>query len=167
LFRTLQQRKFSQELNQKMRAIIQRTKKASVTIENKVFSEIEKGLLILVGIEENDTEEDIIWLCKKITQMRIFSDENGKMNLSVLDISGEILVISQFTLFASTKKGNRPSFINSAKPEIAIPLYENFVKQLNTIIKTEVKTGVFGADMQVGLVNDGPVSIWLDSKNRE
>ena len=150
-----------------MRTLIQRTTKANVTIENKVFSEIEKGLLILVGIEENDTEEDINWLCKKITQMRIFSDENGKMNLSVLDISGEILVISQFTLFASTKKGNRPSFINSAKPEIAIPLYENFVKQLNTTIKTKVKTGIFGADMQVGLVNDGPVSIWLDSKSRE
>lgn len=150
-----------------MRVLIQRTSKASVTIENVVFSEIEKGLLILIGIEENDKEEDIEWLVKKITQMRIFSDENGKMNLSVLDISGEILVISQFTLFASTKKGNRPSFIKSAKPETSIPLYENFVKQLNTIVNSEVKTGVFGADMQVQLINDGPVSIWLDSKNKE
>ena len=150
-----------------MRVLIQRTSKASVTIENVVFSEIEKGHLILIGIEENDKEEDIEWLVKKITQMRIFSDENGKMNLSVLDISGEILVISQFTLFASTKKGNRPSFIKSAKPETSIPLYENFVKQLNTIVNSEVKTGVFGADMQVQLINDGPVSIWLDSKNKE
>jgi len=150
-----------------MRALIQRTKKASVTIDDKVFSEIDKGLLALVGIEEDDSQEDIDWLVKKITQLRIFSDENGKMNLSVLDISGEILVISQFTLFASTKKGNRPSFINSAKPDIAIPLYDNFVNQLNINIESEVKTGVFGADMQVKLINDGPVTIWLDSKNRE
>lgn len=150
-----------------MRTLIQRVTKASVTIENSIHSEIENGLLILLGIEENDSQEDINWLVKKITQLRIFSDSDGKMNLSVLDINGEILVVSQFTLYASTKKGNRPSFIKSAKPEIAIPLYENFISTLNQNSVQEVKTGVFGADMKVGLTNDGPVTIWLDSKNKE
>ncbi len=150
-----------------MRTLIQRVTKASVTIENSIHSEIENGLLILLGIEENDSQEDINWLVKKITQLRIFSDSEGKMNLSVLDINGEILVVSQFTLYASTKKGNRPSFIKSAKPEIAIPLYENFISTLNQNSVQEVKTGVFGADMKVGLTNDGPVTIWLDSKNKE
>ena len=150
-----------------MRTLIQRVTKASVTIENSIHSEIENGLLILLGIEENDSQEDINWLVKKITQLRIFSDQDGKMNLSVVDINGEILVVSQFTLYASTKKGNRPSFIKSAKPEIAIPLYENFISTLNQNSVQEVKTGVFGADMKVGLTNDGPVTIWLDSKNKE
>ena len=150
-----------------MRTLIQRVTKASVTIENSIHSEIENGLLILLGIEENDSQEDTNWLVKKITQLRIFSDSEGKMNLSVLDINGEILVVSQFTLYASTKKGNRPSFIKSAKPEIAIPLYENFISTLNQNSVQEVKTGVFGADMKVGLTNDGPVTIWLDSKNKE
>lgn len=150
-----------------MRTLIQRVTKASVTIENSIHSEIENGLLVLLGIEENDSQEDINWLVKKITQLRIFSDSEGKMNLSVLDINGEILVVSQFTLYASTKKGNRPSFIKSAKPEIAIPLYENFISTLNQNSVQEVKTGVFGADMKVGLTNDGPVTIWLDSKNKE
>lgn len=150
-----------------MRTLIQRVTKASVTIENSIHSEIENGLLILLGIEENDSQEDINWLVKKITQLRIFSDSVGKMNLSVLDINGEILVVSQFTLYASTKKGNRPSFIKSAKPDIAIPLYENFISTLNQNSVQEVKTGVFGADMKVGLTNDGPVTIWLDSKNKE
>ncbi|MGB1040961.1 MAG: D-aminoacyl-tRNA deacylase [Flavobacteriales bacterium] len=150
-----------------MRVILQRVSEASVTIDHQVYSQIENGLLILLGIEENDSQEDIDWLVKKTVNMRIFGDEEGKMNLSVLDIEGEILVVSQFTLFASTKKGNRPSFIKSAKPDISIPLYEQFIKTLQTQIITKVKTGVFGADMKVSLVNDGPVTIWLDSKNKE
>lgn len=150
-----------------MRILIQRVSEANVTIHDSIHSEIEKGLLILLGIEETDSEEDINWLVKKITQLRIFGDQEGKMNHSVLDINGEILVVSQFTLFASTKKGNRPSFIKSAKPEIAIPLYESFISKLNQTIEKEVKTGVFGADMKVSLTNDGPVTIWLDSKNKE
>ena len=150
-----------------MRALIQRVSNASVTIDDSVHSEIDSGLLVLLGIEELDSKEDIDWLIKKITQLRIFNDKDGKMNLSVIDINGEILVVSQFTLYASTKKGNRPSFIKSAKPEIAIPLYENFISTLNQNSEKEVKTGVFGADMKVSLTNDGPVTIWLDSKNRE
>ena len=150
-----------------MRVILQRVSEASVTIDHQVYSQIDKGLLILLGIEENDSQEDIDWLVKKTINMRIFGDEEGKMNLSVLDIEGEILVVSQFTLYASTKKGNRPSFIKSAKPDIAIPLYESFISKMNQTIKKEVKTGVFGADMKVQLINDGPVTISLDSKNKE
>ena len=150
-----------------MRIVIQRVSEASVTIENKMFSEIEQGILLLLGIEENDSKEDIDWLVKKIINMRIFGDENAKMNLSLLDIKGEILVVSQFTLHASTRKGNRPSFIKSAKPEIAIPLYEKFIKSLQIQLTTKVKTGIFGADMKVALINDGPVTILLDSKNKE
>ncbi|MEN8928325.1 MAG: D-aminoacyl-tRNA deacylase [Flavobacteriales bacterium] len=150
-----------------MRCLIQRVSNASVTIDNSVYSEINEGLLVLLGIEDLDSQEDIKWLVKKISQMRIFSDEDGKMNLSVIDKKSEILVVSQFTLYASTKKGNRPSFIKSAKPEIAIPLYESFIKSMNETIENEVKTGVFGADMKVDLTNDGPVTIWLDSKNKE
>lgn len=150
-----------------MRVLIQRVKKASVTIEGKIFSEINQGLLIFLGIEVEDTQEDINWLTGKIARLRIFSDENDAMNLSVQDVNGECLVVSQFTLHANTKKGNRPSFINAAKPEIAIPLYEKFVLQLENEINKKVKTGRFGAMMDVALVNDGPVTIWIDSKIRE
>ncbi|MBE6284664.1 MAG: D-tyrosyl-tRNA(Tyr) deacylase [Mediterranea massiliensis] len=150
-----------------MRALIQRTKYASVTIEGKCKSAIKQGLLVLVGIEEADEKEDIEWLCKKIVNLRIFDDENGVMNRSVLDIDGEILVVSQFTLHASTKKGNRPSYIRAAKPEISIPLYETFCKELSISLGKEVGTGEFGADMKVELLNDGPVTIWMDTKNKE
>ncbi len=150
-----------------MRALIQRTKYASVTIEGKCKSAIKQGLLVLVGIEEADEKEDIEWLCKKIVNLRIFDDENGVMNRSVLDINGEILVVSQFTLHASTKKGNRPSYIRAAKPEISIPLYESFCKELSISLGKEVGTGEFGADMKVELLNDGPVTIWMDTKNKE
>ena len=150
-----------------MRALIQRVKKASVTIEGKIFSEINEGLLILLGIEAEDTQEDIDWLAGKIARLRIFSDENDAMNLSVKDVNGDCLVVSQFTLHASTKKGNRPSFINAAKPEIAIPLYENFVLKLENETDKKVQTGSFGAMMDVTLINDGPVTIWIDSKRRE
>ena len=150
-----------------MRALIQRTKYASVTIEGKCKSAIKQGLLVLVGIEEADEKEDIEWLCKKIVNLRIFDDENGVMNRSVLDIDGEILVVSQFTLHASTKKGNRPSYIRAAKPEISIPLYETFCKELSISLGKEVRTGEFGADMKVELLNDGPVTIWMDTKNKE
>ena len=142
-----------------MRVILQRVSNASVTIDNTVHSEINQGLLLLLGIEEADNQEDIDWLVKKISQMRIFSDQEGKMNLSLMDINGEILVVSQFTLFAYCKKGNRHSFIKSAKPEIAIPLYESFISKMNQTIDKEVKTGIFGADMKVQLSNDGPVTI--------
>lgn len=150
-----------------MRVLIQRVKKASVIIEEKVFSEINQGLLILLGIEEEDNQEDINWLAAKISRLRIFSDENDAMNLSVQDVDGECLVVSQFTLHANTKKGNRPSFINAAKPEIAIPLYENFLIQLEDETNKKLKTGSFGAMMDVALINDGPVTIWIDSKKRE
>lgn len=150
-----------------MRVLIQRVAEASVTIEGEVKSAIGPGLLILLGIETEDTTEDIEWLCKKIIQLRIFSDEEDKMNLSVQDIQGQILVISQFTLHASTKKGNRPSYIKAARPEVAIPLYEQFVDQLSIALGQPVGTGEFGADMKVRLLNDGPVTIWIDSKNRE
>ncbi|MEZ5054957.1 MAG: D-aminoacyl-tRNA deacylase [Chitinophagales bacterium] len=150
-----------------MRAIIQRVTQAAVKIDGKTYGEINNGLLVLLGIEENDTTTDVEWLSKKIVQMRIFSDEHGKMNLSVQDIKGEILVISQFTLFASTKKGNRPSFIRSAKPDIAIPLYERFIGETEKNIGRKIQTGIFGADMKVTLLNDGPVTIYLDSKNPE
>ncbi|MGB1019080.1 MAG: D-aminoacyl-tRNA deacylase [Chitinophagales bacterium] len=148
-----------------MRVIIQRVSEASVEINNAIKSKITKGLLVLVGFENEDLQEDIDWISNKLLNLRIFADENGKMNLSVNDIKGELLIVSQFTLFASTKKGNRPSFLNSAKPDIAIPLYETLVKKLSTQIST--KTGEFGADMKVSLVNDGPVTIFIDSKNRQ
>lgn len=150
-----------------MRVLIQRTKHASVTIEGRCKSAIKQGLLVLVGIEDSDGKEDIEWLCKKIVNLRIFDDENGVMNRSVLDIEGEILVVSQFTLHASTKKGNRPSYIRASKPEIAIPLYEAFCKELSLSLGKEVGTGEFGADMKVELLNDGPVTIWMDTKNKE
>lgn len=150
-----------------MRVVVQRVSEASVTIEGQVKSAIGWGLLILLGIEEADTTEDIDWLCRKISQLRIFSDEEGKMNRSIQDIKGEFLVISQFTLHASTKKGNRPSYIKAAKPPIAIPLYEQFVKQLAFTSGLAVGTGEFGADMKVQLLNDGPVTIIIDSKNKE
>lgn len=150
-----------------MRVLIQRTKHASVTIEGRCKSAIKQGLLVLVGIEDSDGKEDIEWLCKKIVNLRIFDDENGVMNRSVLDIDGEILVVSQFTLHASTKKGNRPSYIRASKPEIAIPLYETFCKELSQSLGKEVGTGEFGADMKVELLNDGPVTIWMDTKNKE
>lgn len=150
-----------------MRILIQRVKNASVTIEGKRFSQIGKGLLIFVGICEEDCNEDIEWLCKKAANLRIFDDENGVMNKSVIEADGEILAVSQFTLMASTRKGNRPSYIKAAKPEISVPLYEEFCKEIQRIINKPVKTGVFGADMQVELLNDGPVTIYIDSKNRE
>ncbi len=150
-----------------MRLIIQRVKRASVTIENAVFSSINGGLMVLVGIEDADDEKDADWLVQKLTNMRIFSDAEGKMNLSVKEINGEILVVSQFTLHASTQKGNRPSFIKAARPEKAIPLYEYFIKKINLELSKECKTGVFGADMKVELINDGPVTIFIDSKNKE
>ena len=150
-----------------MRVVIQRAGHASVTINGHCKSAIGKGLLILVGIEDTDGQEDIDWLCKKIINLRIFDDENGVMNRSVMDIDGEILVVSQFTLHASTKKGNRPSYIHAAKPEISIPLYERFCKDLSLARKKEVKTGEFGADMKVELMNDGPVTICIDTKRKE
>lgn len=150
-----------------MRIIIQRVRKASVTINEQLHSSINQGMMILVGIEEADGDEDITFLTKKIVNMRIFDDENGVMNRSVLDIDGEILVVSQFTLHASTKKGNRPSYIKAAKPDISIPLYEQFCTELTTLLGKPVKTGVFGADMQCSLINDGPVTIFMDSKNKE
>lgn len=150
-----------------MRLLIQRVSKASVTIENKVKSKINKGLLILLGIENEDNQDDIEWLCNKLINLRIFDDENGIMNLSAMDIDAEMLVVSQFTLHASTKKGNRPSYIRAAKPDISIPLYEQFCKSLEAKLEKSVATGEFGADMQVELINDGPVTIWIDSKIKE
>ena len=150
-----------------MRTVIQRTRHASVTINGTCKSAIGKGLLILVGIEETDSQEDIDWLCKKIVNLRIFDDENGVMNKSILDIDGEILGISQFTLHASTKKGNRPSYIRAAKPEISVPLYEQFCRSLSSSLGKEIGTGEFGADMKVELLNDGPVTICMDTKNKE
>ncbi|OOG71871.1 D-aminoacyl-tRNA deacylase [Flavobacterium sp. A45] len=150
-----------------MKVVLQRVFQASVNIDNKIVADIQKGLLVLVGIEDADTQDDINWLCQKIANLRIFGDENEVMNLSVKDIDGEIIVVSQFTLHASTKKGNRPSYIKAAKPEIAIPLYENFVKQIEKELGKKVQTGIFGADMKVLLLNDGPVTIQIDSKNKE
>lgn len=150
-----------------MRVVIQRTGHASVTINGICKSAIQKGLMILIGIEETDGKEDIDWLCKKIVNLRVFDDENGVMNKSILDIGGDILVISQFTLHASTKKGNRPSYIRAAKPEISIPLYEQFCKELSLALGKEIGTGEFGADMKVELLNDGPVTICMDTKNKE
>ncbi|RPH34279.1 MAG: D-tyrosyl-tRNA(Tyr) deacylase [Bacteroidales bacterium] len=150
-----------------MRVVIQRVAQASVTIANEKHSQISKGLLVLVGIEQADTDEDIEWLCGKIARLRLFDDENGVMNLSVQDIQGEILVVSQFTLHAKTKKGNRPSYIQAAPPEMAIPLYNRFVQNIGKEISMKIATGEFGAMMQISLVNDGPVTIIIDSKNRE
>lgn len=150
-----------------MRAVVQRVSRASVTIEGNVKSEIGKGFLVLLGIEDTDTDEDIQWLSGKIARMRVFEDENQLMNLSLDDVHGDILLISQFTLFASTKKGNRPSFIRAARPEKAIPMYETFIKQLQSEFQGKVLTGEFGADMKVSLLNDGPVTIVIDTKNKE
>lgn len=150
-----------------MRILIQRAKRASVTIDNSIKSLIDNGLVIFVGICEEDGKEDIEWLVRKVVNIRLFDDENGVMNKSIMEIDGELLVVSQFTLMASTKKGNRPSYIKAAKPEISVPLYERFCKELESATNKTVKTGVFGADMKVELINDGPVTIFIDSKNRE
>ncbi len=150
-----------------MRAIIQRVSQASVTVENKILAAINSGLLVLIGIEDADSQEDSAWLTSKIANLRIFGDENGVMNLSVKEIKGDIIVVSQFTLHASTKKGNRPSYIKAAKPEKAIPLYEDFIQKMEFEIGKKIHTGVFGADMKVSLLNDGPVTISIDTKNKE
>ena len=150
-----------------MRALIQRVSSASVQIDNKVFSKIGNGLLVLLGVEDEDSDSDIDWLSSKISQMRIFDDKNDNMNLSVNDINGEVLVVSQFTLHASTKKGNRPSYIRASKQDHAVPMYEAFIFQMKNKILNGVSSGQFGACMQVELINDGPVTIWIDSKSRE
>lgn len=150
-----------------MKVVIQRVSSASVTIDTKIVADIQKGLLVLVGIEDLDNQDDINWLAAKIANIRIFSDENDVMNLSVKDIDGDVIVVSQFTLHAATKKGNRPSYIKASKPETAIPLYENFVLQLEKELGKKVQTGIFGADMKVLLLNDGPVTILIDSKNKD
>ncbi len=150
-----------------MRAVIQRVQSAAVIIDGKTHASIQKGFVILLGIEEADNREDIQWLTQKIVGLRVFADADGLMNINIADAGGEFLVVSQFTLFASTKKGNRPSFIRSAKPDVAIPLYEAFVQDLESISGKAVRTGIFGADMQVQLVNDGPVTIIIDTKNKE
>ncbi len=150
-----------------MRIVIQRVSDASVTIDQQVAGEIQTGLLVLLGIEDADSQEDIDWLVKKLVNLRIFPDENGVMNTSVKDVDGDVLLISQFTLHASTKKGNRPSYIKAARPEIAIPMYEAFIKSLETSLGKPIQTGEFGADMKVRLLNDGPVTIGIDSKTRE
>jgi D-aminoacyl-tRNA deacylase len=150
-----------------MKAVIQRVTKASVTIEGKINGQIGNGLLVLLGIEDADTDEDIEWLSSKIVNLRIFNDEKGVMNISIKDVAGNILLISQFTLHGSTKKGNRPSYIKASKPETAIPIYERMIKRLSIDLGEEIQTGIFGADMKVELLNDGPVTIVIDSKNKE
>lgn len=150
-----------------MRAVIQRVTEASVHIDGKLRSEIGTGFMILLGIEVRDTMEDVDWLCKKIIQLRIFSDEQGVMNIPITEVNGEILTVSQFTLHGKTKKGNRPSYINSARPDVAIPLYNSFLKRLGELLGKPVKTGEFGAYMQIRLTNDGPVTILIDTKNKE
>lgn len=150
-----------------MRAVIQRVTRASVTIDGTLKSEIRTGFLVLLGIEDADTDEDLVWLSGKIARLRVFSDENDLMNLSLDDVHGDVLLVSQFTLFASTKKGNRPSYIRAARPEKAIPMYEAFIRQLQSEIQGKVVTGEFGADMKVDLLNDGPVTIIIDTKNKE
>ena len=150
-----------------MKIVIQRVSEASVTIEKKVVASIKTGLLVLLGIINDDSQEDIEWLCRKIVGMRIFPDENGVMNKSIQDVSGDIIVVSQFTLHASTKKGNRPSYIRAAKPEISVPLYENFKKTLESYSGKSIQSGKFGANMKVTLINDGPVTIIIDSKNKQ
>jgi D-tyrosyl-tRNA(Tyr) deacylase len=147
--------------------MIQRVNHATLKINNAIHCSIEKGLVVLLGIEDADTDEDIDWLCQKINGLRVFNDGEGKMNLDIHQVQGEILLVSQFTLFASTKKGNRPSYLRSAKPETAIPLYEKFIQKINVLAPFPVKTGVFGADMKITLENDGPVTIFIDSKNKE
>lgn len=149
-----------------MRAVVQRVSKASVTVEGKLISKIEKGLLVLLGVENADNQEDVAWLCRKIVNLRVFNDGNGVMNRSLLEENGEAIVVSQFTLHASTKKGNRPSYIKAAKPHVAVPLYEQFVQQLELELGRKVGTGIFGADMKVELLNDGPVTITIDTKNK-
>jgi D-aminoacyl-tRNA deacylase len=150
-----------------MKAVLQRVSSASVMVDNKIVSEIKSGLLVLVGIEDADTNEDIIWLSNKVINLRIFDDENKVPNLSLKDIDGDILLVSQFTLQANTKKGNRPSYIKASKPDVAIPLYENFIAQLENDLGKKIGTGVFGADMKVSLTNDGPITIVIDTKNKE
>lgn len=150
-----------------MRTVLQRVSKASVTVEGRVISSIENGLLVFLGIEDADNEDDIDWLTNKVLNLRIFNDEDGVMNRSVTDIDGDIIVVSQFTLHAQTKKGNRPSYIKAAKPDVAIPMYESFVKVLEQKLGKKVGTGIFGADMKVELLNDGPVTITIDTKNKE
>lgn len=150
-----------------MRVLIQRVKEASVTVNNEVISLIHSGLLVFVGITDEDDREDVLWLTKKIANIRLFDDDNGVMNLSVMDAGGDILAVSQFTLMASTKKGNRPSYIKAAKPEISVPLYEEFCTEMELAVNKPIQRGVFGADMKVRLLNDGPVTIFIDSKNRE
>ena len=150
-----------------MRVVIQKVTQASVSIENQIEASIDKGLLVLVGIEDGDANEDIVWLSSKIVNLRVFDDDNGVMNLSVKEVEGEVLIVSQFTLHASTKKGNRPSYIKTARPEVAIPIYEAFIKQVESLLGKRVSTGQFGAMMQVSLCNDGPVTILIDTKNKE
>ncbi len=150
-----------------MRAILQRVTQASCTVDEKVTGEIGDGFLVLLGIEDADTNEDLVWLAQKIANMRVFNDENGLMNKSLSDIDGNILLISQFTLFAATKKGNRPGFTRAARPEKAIPLYEEMIKQLSTLINKDIHCGIFGADMKIKLLNDGPVTIVMDTKDRD
>lgn len=150
-----------------MKAVIQRVSESSVTINKQIVAQIQQGLLVLVGIEDADNQEDINWLTSKIANLRIFEDENEVMNLSLKDINGEMIVVSQFTLHAATKKGNRPSYIKASKPEIAIPLYESFVQQMEIELGKKIQTGQFGADMKVSLINDGPVTIIIDTKNKE
>nr|WP_298794407.1 D-aminoacyl-tRNA deacylase [uncultured Allomuricauda sp.] len=150
-----------------MRAVIQRVSKASVTVDGKVISEIAHGILVLLGIEDADNKEDISWLSKKIVNLRIFNDDQGVMNRSVQDVKGDVIVVSQFTLHALIKKGNRPSYIKASKPDVAVPLYENFVRHIEQDLGKKVGTGIFGADMKVDLLNDGPVTIFIDTKNKE
>ena len=150
-----------------MKVVVQRVSEASVSIENKTVASIKNGFLILLGITNEDTQEDIDWLCKKIVNLRVFPDENGMMNKSLIDINGDLILVSQFTLYASTKKGNRPSFINAAKPDIAIPLYKSFIASLERGLNKNIQTGEFGVDMKVNLVNDGPVTIIINSKQRD
>ena len=150
-----------------MRTVIQKVTQASVVIENQIVASINKGLLVLVGIEDTDNNDDIAWLSAKIVNLRVFEDDKGVMNLSVKDVDGQVLIVSQFTLHAATKKGNRPSYIRAARPEVAIPIYEAFIKQVETLLGKKVPTGQFGAMMQVNLSNDGPVTILIDTKNKE
>lgn len=150
-----------------MRVLIQRVKEANVKVDEKITGEIKQGFLLLVGFENADTDEDLTWTANKISALRIFDDENGVMNKSILEVDGEILFVSQFTLFAMTKKGNRPSYFKAAKGEISEPLYNQFCEKLKSLLNKEIKKGIFGADMKVSLINDGPVTIWIDSKNKE
>lgn len=150
-----------------MRAVLQRVTQASCTVDEKITGEITNGFLVLLGIEASDNHEDLDWLAQKIAHMRIFDDENGLMNKALADVDGNILLISQFTLFAATKKGNRPGFTRAARPEIAIPIYEEMIRQLSSLINKEVQCGIFGADMKISLINDGPVTITIDTKNKE